>query len=1049
MAFNVLHTFQKNRRFWMATILMVCMVSFVFCTGMKGDMAERLSNMFSGKGTAVFQIDGHTYGTQQLYELRTQRNLANKLLINCSDMAIKKLNKQFFELDKKQDAAPGKEAQARVERLTEIEALRQSIALKKSRPRYFDGGVKYDDLVEFTMWQAVADKLGIYIDEDHVKYLYYLEFYALRVPLDEQEINLVERETLRDFRDGNSALIRKAVTEEFRVRIAQEAVLLSQPLQMFGRQRQEGVGIKPVDPDKPDVIRAPITLAQLWDQFKQTRAEFDVTLLPLDVDKFMKNVQAEPTEEEKQAFFDKYKDKAADPSAEARGLQMPARVKIEYLMADPASPAYLESAKVVESLKLMDPFAPDVALSPLATASRYWAIQAQHRIDLQNQYDNLGRNDQQGNYTAAPFSERDCTTPILVWMAKRHPEAAAHLIGNTFLTPTDGLGALAGYVAWGATKEHKEEVDAAVQAELKRRAPLYATVFAASATGFPLDIVAPYMLLDLRPTGVPQFPLYAIPMNLPLEAVQKEIEEIFTRRAAEEKAQQNMQIARAALEKADGNDEKFKRELKKLEPDLKLTYGPADKAVAVNRYSADTAPELEPLRKAYLKYLDMVNLFEGRDVTPERLLKPADFYKLFFDSGETFAATTAYRAMPWPPRVKANAARLVRKADPRLINHLNIDPKANAEFLQQLRQLNPLAQAAPPPFDGLFNTAEKPILFWRTAERIPQRPSKYADIAKDIKAREADLITVQENLKKLAKLAPEVDALRKKENDLIAAKADAKEMDKVKTERLARRQMLMKLQTEAGGDLKTLSRRENDLKEDVADLKTVQRLVVEGWKFERARATEVLPTAKAVADALIKAGNQGINAQAAKLGATPFSISRLCTMYPEPSPDGGIEYGKPPLPKDKLVYPRADMVDQLVGLYDLDKPIKLGSDEIYKTNKELADLDELNRDLFERVKKTDNPRGNYVQILTNKPRSVYYVAFVSAPPDAKKREFVSALTNASSFGQGPRDRWVERIQQKDGRDYRKALVTSLKTMLHYEEVGADARKRFDDQVVGD
>ena len=56
--------------------------------------------------------------------------------------------------------------------------------------------------------------------------------------------------------------------------------------------------------------------AQTVDQFKQTRAELDVTLLPLDVDKFMKNVQAEPTEEEKQAFFDKYKDKAADPSAE-------------------------------------------------------------------------------------------------------------------------------------------------------------------------------------------------------------------------------------------------------------------------------------------------------------------------------------------------------------------------------------------------------------------------------------------------------------------------------------------------------------------------------------------------------------------------------------------------------------------------------------------------------------------------------------------------------------------------------------------------------------
>ena len=33
MAFNPLGAFQKNKKFWMAGILIVCMISFVFCSG--------------------------------------------------------------------------------------------------------------------------------------------------------------------------------------------------------------------------------------------------------------------------------------------------------------------------------------------------------------------------------------------------------------------------------------------------------------------------------------------------------------------------------------------------------------------------------------------------------------------------------------------------------------------------------------------------------------------------------------------------------------------------------------------------------------------------------------------------------------------------------------------------------------------------------------------------------------------------------------------------------------------------------------------------------
>src|SRR4051794_26261484 len=88
MAFNPLHTFQKNRRFWMAAILMICMVSFVFCTGMRGDMSDKIGNMFRGtSGPTVVTIDGRGVSDKDMDDLRMQRNLANSFMRICADLA--------------------------------------------------------------------------------------------------------------------------------------------------------------------------------------------------------------------------------------------------------------------------------------------------------------------------------------------------------------------------------------------------------------------------------------------------------------------------------------------------------------------------------------------------------------------------------------------------------------------------------------------------------------------------------------------------------------------------------------------------------------------------------------------------------------------------------------------------------------------------------------------------------------------------------------------------------------------------------------------------
>jgi len=168
MAFNPLNTFHKNKRFWMAAILMVCMVTFVFCTG-RGDLGERLQNLLGKRGAAMLKINGTNYSLEDMYKLRDQRKLANAYMTRSAEFAFRKLTTAIMEISKKTDE---KDQKNRQETLTRLQALRMSLAERKSRPNYFDGGVKVDDLVEFKLWQIEADRLGIRLDDNLITYLY-------------------------------------------------------------------------------------------------------------------------------------------------------------------------------------------------------------------------------------------------------------------------------------------------------------------------------------------------------------------------------------------------------------------------------------------------------------------------------------------------------------------------------------------------------------------------------------------------------------------------------------------------------------------------------------------------------------------------------------------------------------------------------------------------------------------------------------------------------------------------------------------------------------
>ncbi len=1057
MALNPFSTFQRNRRFWMAAILMICMVTFVFCTG-RGDMGDRIQGWLGRGGASAFTIDGKSYDSVKLHNLREQRNLADKLMKNTAEMAFQEVSKRLHDMgNTPQDKIKAEDIEQRQRTLTQFSLIQMQLSLRKSRPRYFDGGVKFDDLVEFATWLAMADRLGIYLDDNHLDILFHTEFLVTQqFPyLSAREFDLAEMKTRQDFRDVGHAGIRNAIKDEFRVRIAQEACLKVQLTGMFGQRSQvPGLTPKLLSPDFPDLIRTPITSSIMWDEYKKQRAEFDVTFIPIEVQAYVAKMKTEPTEDEKAMFYKAAKDRTDDPTSDQRGLQLPPRAKFKYLYADPVSPGYLESAKLIERLNVFSPVASDAAFSPFAVATRYWILDGAHRANLERIYGGIRNPTDKFNYATAPPGAEDYTTPLLMWLARRHWEAGAGLSAGTLPTIPDAIGSIATFMAWGKVK-HPDILESSLNAEAKRRAPLYASMVG-SAIADPWGIVGTHFALNYNHVMVgAEVSIVPRHQELPVEAAYHELEEMRARQSASAKAQKNMQIVRAALDKADGDSEKFKRELNRLIPEMKLTYGPSEATDLPyhSRYTVLDAKELKPLKDAYEYYNNAINMFEARDLTPDRMLKPEDFQKMLFDSAESFAATAPYRAMPWPPVVtKPSNQRMFGIENTRLIKQ--VDPALEALFRGHVAQHDPTLPL--PAYDGLFKNAEKPILFWRTTKRdLLTLPAEYSQIEVMIKKKQDEWNVVEKNIKKQEQLIPVIDELRRKRADLIKSNnPDAKQLAQLNEELRKRQTELNKLIKEASGTVDSLRVKQADYKDDEADYKDVQRAVVEGWKFDQARSKDALDASKNAAESLIKENRGNALKVARELTATPFPVKSVCRMFPEVT-NGIRDYIKPPLPKDKINHARDDMMEQVLSLYDLGEPVKIGN----------KDLDDLNKELFDQTKKMQNPKEKFVQILTNKPRSVFYVAFIELPPNPSIADFITTMKLASmpegDMG-GPEamvrrqknnglafDRFVDRIQQQEGRRWREVYVNGLRTMLNYSEDDPKARERFDEKVVSD
>src|SRR5262245_18209021 len=365
MAFNPFTSFRKHQKFWMAFLTLMAMVTFVLCTGVGGDLSDRLLMLFGGSGGGTLaKIEGRNITYKELEDLKQQRMLAEKY----TRRAIEIHEQNLSEYVKRKDIP--EEERSKV--LPIVRGLRDDLAARLQKKNYWDTGTKLEDLVDFLMWKKVADRLGIYLRDDSVKEMFREEILAHSTNRYAFYLDRHDQQAFHDAASGfnrgaSPRMLIDALRDEFRVRLAKICVAEEQ-LHQYARSR----GNEHLKLFLPREVRSPLTPMEMWDFYKENRAERTIGMVPVAAQDFVKLV-ATPDAKELEAFYRERRQLPSDPSAERDGLQTRQMLKVEYLMGDPQKPFYQVPAKAVVLNQLYPAvWAPTGSL--LGTAVRYGAV---------------------------------------------------------------------------------------------------------------------------------------------------------------------------------------------------------------------------------------------------------------------------------------------------------------------------------------------------------------------------------------------------------------------------------------------------------------------------------------------------------------------------------------------------------------------------------------------------------------------------------------------------------------------------------------------------
>jgi hypothetical protein len=947
MAFSMISHFRKYQKFWMAAILLMCMLTFVLCTGTAGDFGARVEALFRSRhGAEAATLNGTTLYLKDLEDLRTRRNIADLYMRNAARFSVKRLDEGLLNMDKIPQQQRGG--------VTILwNEMKKDLTERLARPRFFSGGVKYDDLLNFMLWVQQADRLGIVLERESLAGLISQSIYGRAVGFDRNTSLLVQHQVRNSNFQATDDVIFNALRDEFRAQIAQICLMNARPDRLLEPPNPAYIyqyGGPFLNVSALPELRRPMSPEQLWDDYRKQCATFDVALVPVAVDDFLKTVR-EPKQAELEEFYAKYRDAEYNPTVDRPSFKFPPQMKVQWVSVN--EEYYHKLSKAATTLEITPPIVWWSPLLPPSLGVTHYASQAAAwDASLEQNYENYKKKDPE-KYLAPSL-----TNPaFLLELAgsldhdKSSPPAAAAVVGLMPASPISSAGGLLNQVD-RIYARHQQELASVLPALVKPRLQVAAaTVLAGGASPLLAQQVLhaasadPEELQELAgrihlPVSV--WPEIARKSNgtqlsyqvqfLPLGLVRNELRDKLEKNLSEDWARKNMVEVRDKLtfELARGRDKAMERRLAEVKPRFGLKVKSTE--LFHNRYDIAKSPALKPLFDSFEKYRAQINQIEGRAGKAE-MLKEDDFWRLFFDSSIGYSVANAglYVPRPWPPDVR------VKKAD-----------------------FGPItATVGDTQTVSLFKEANRPFLFWQTSFEPPRAP---------------------------------------------------KSLDEVKDR------------------------------------------VVRAWKEIQARDQLVLPRAQAIAEALQQAGpnvRPKLTEEAAKLGHEVIMLRGIAPLVAQPAAGEGRPrtYGPYELPKDTFVYPREDMVKELLQLKELNKDskdaIKIGNKD--GTDQNARNLDELNIRLLKRAAENKTPGTNEVQVLTNLPRSTYYVAVVVNAPEASRQLFVM---NVYAGAAGPRNLWgaspdgfVEYSQTEAGKAYQQALLNQFREK--YLVPNSEARNMFD------
>jgi hypothetical protein len=995
MAFNPFHSFRKHQKYWMAGAVLVCMLTFVLCgagMGSKG-LDDLVMTYFRPKGEELVSINGRNYHYPDLTKLKENRQIANDYMRELLKTAVKTMQRYITQAKASQQEKSDENLKRQV---ALIELCMNDLTDKLDTPRYFRGGTKLDDLIDFILWRDLADKYGIEVNRDLLAQMIVEASHAYPNVwnFSSDASRMVQAYVANSHQNATDAVIVEALRDEFRVQIAQLAAIGRwspgpfSPGIGFTREGYAELTVKNMGFPPPGLLlntpmefRITPTLEEMNAFYRQSRTELTIALLPVSLEELAKTrpLPANKLAELKD-FYDRNLNNPYNPSSGKPGFRFPARAEIQMLYADAEMDFYKEAAKWMSMWQKHPILAVSPMNSPLSGPIGFLAAAPAWQTSLMRNAESererfekklFSQSITRAELLKKQFAATDPTTKAEIQIAldrlnvnpnandaspcstpyfysqgqfenaitKPSATTVAALAGGTSSWPA---AALAGDPFSGVLTACAFMNGAAYREQAKKIEPMV-SLARPKRIEIGSGIVEAHLtaLNGAGPFAAAALTSYATnqPQFLPVAGyleteLQTKIEEILAQRWVNEA----MLYAKRQLEGVKGRETVFADLVRDLTRKGVTLAGKDGKKIFAPLYRFAQTDEL--LTEYEVDFDDALK--------PLRDAYDAWVYQVNFISGRQGKADMLRQG---------DFAKLFFGTEKLGVGlSETFVPKVWPPYVEVPKNRQAIALATKSLEQRLFDTAPKPFLFWKSVKRPseswPWDPNN---------SRKMALVEQQYRLDKAAAdLLPE-----------------------------ARKLAL---------ELKTVQRTEGD--------KSVSEKM---FDLAKAHGTQVVTLNRV-----------------AKLVDNPSKTAADMPSY--------VDYD---LPRGRIPFARADMVKDLLSLWKLQAPIK-------KDEKELEELSKLNEDLFwtTLASKSDNKGVFQIQVLTNKPHDVYYIATIVSARPPTTDDFMQTVLLGGMGQLGSQHSFADQIQDEYGKRLMAAMVAYLRAQGNVD-VKTKAREQFD------